>query len=418
MSKTTELALVGASLPAHPETTGDDILTSPSAYRHAMELAATLAQSQLLPKSFQGKPADVLMAMILARRMGEDVFTVLQNVHFVGNKPGWSASFLIARANQSGIFSTPLTWETRGTGEDMEVTCSATLAKTGQRVSRAASMRMARTEQWTKNPKYNLQGLAEQMLAYRSATLMLRLYAPQIMYGLHTEDEWQDVSASRGQSVTYEEPDTHASSPPAPRPRPPSAETAPPQTRARAQGERGDPFVALPSGEAGDAHSTTATGSTPEQRPSTSSSSPSAVGDPQSPSGTSSAPTGQDGPGEARKALLSVVEGYNQSHPYLLKEVAKAQGLVSRNKASDTQLQALVSTMEQRIALMVLGDEALRERLRLAEAAALALVGPEDTRALAEAAGLPLEGPNPVLDGAPRPCVERYLYALEQVVQP
>lgn len=375
MSKTTELALVGtATSPTVIEHVDVDPMTSPAAYRHAMELATTLAQSQLIPKNFYGKPADVFMSMLLARRMGEDVFTILQNVHFVGNKPGWSASFMIARANQSGIFSTPLTWETTGEGDDMAVTCSATLAQTGQVVSRSASMRMARTEGWTKNPKYNQHGLAEQMLHYRSSSLLLRLYAPQVMLGLHTEDEWQDVAAARGEPVTYTDP-----TPPAPTPRP-----------RRGSPEPTPPLVAVDV--------------------------------------PSDVPSGRDGLGEApeapaapdpdRAALLERLAVFRANCPDLLRAEAKHLGHSSPAKATTDGLRAIVAAVDARIALAPLTDEELFARLALAEHAASAHIGPEETAALGVAAGLPVGPGGVVTDGAPRAMVERWLAALEWAVQP
>lgn len=190
----------------------DDILWSPHSYKHAMELATTLSKSQLLPATFRGKPEDVFMAIMLARKMGEDVFTILSNVHFVNGKPGWSAPFLIARANASGVFDGELSWQTTGEGAKLAVTCSAILKKTGQRVSKTVSLEMARADGWTKNNKYS--SIPEQMLSYRAATFLIRLYCPAVLYGLHTSDEWEDVAAARGQpiSASYEEPEPSPSS--------------------------------------------------------------------------------------------------------------------------------------------------------------------------------------------------------------
>lgn len=197
--------------PIRAGTSADDILSSPAAFRHAMDLAATLARSQLLPAAFRGKPEDVFMAIMLARRMGEDVFTILSNVHFVNGKPGWAAPFLIARANGSGVFRDELAWETTGEGDELAVTCSGVLKKSGQRVAKVVSMRMARADGWTRNTKYT--SIPEQMLSYRAATFLIRLYCPSILYGLHTTDEWEDVAASRRpQPVDYTDPD-----PPTPR---------------------------------------------------------------------------------------------------------------------------------------------------------------------------------------------------------
>lgn len=193
-------ARTALSLPA------DDLLSNRDAFRNAMEMATLLAKSQLIPPAFRNKPEDVFAAYMLARKMGEDLFTVLNAVHFVNGKPGWNASFLIARANASGVFSEPLSFDTTGEGASLAVTCSATIKATGRRVSKTISMAIAKAEGWTKNGKY--ANIGEQMLSYRAATFLIRLHCPGILYGYRPVDELEDIEANRGRTVTssYEDP--------------------------------------------------------------------------------------------------------------------------------------------------------------------------------------------------------------------
>ena len=68
-------------------------------------MSETLAQSDLLPKTFQGKPANIMMAMNMAERMKADPFMVMQSMHVVHGKPGFSAAFCIALLGQSGLIT-------------------------------------------------------------------------------------------------------------------------------------------------------------------------------------------------------------------------------------------------------------------------------------------------------------------------
>lgn len=188
--------IIEAETPPVPEPDHGDLLLSSAGFAHGMSLAQTLSQSRMIPAGFRGKPPDILLAVDLARRMGEHPVAVMQNLHFVGDKPGWSATFLIARAANSGIFAGPLEFDTTGEGPTMAVTCSGVLRGSGKRVSRTVSMAMAKAEGWTRNAKY--ASIGEQMLSYRSAAFLLRLYAPNIMLGLRTTDELQDIAASNG----------------------------------------------------------------------------------------------------------------------------------------------------------------------------------------------------------------------------
>jgi len=173
-------------------TTGD-IYSDGAAFALAQRWAQAFSASKLVPEHLQGKAADCLVAFALARTMKLEPLTVLQNIHFVKGKPGWSAQFLIARANMSGKFTHGLRWRTEGKGADMSVTCYAHTTD-GEIVDATASMAMAQAEGWTSNSKY--KSMPEQMLRYRSATLLVSLYCPEVKFGIPTAEELEDVAAA------------------------------------------------------------------------------------------------------------------------------------------------------------------------------------------------------------------------------
>lgn len=173
-------------------TTGD-IYSDGAAFALAQRWAQAFSSSKLVPDHLQGKTADCLVAFALARTMKLEPLTVLQNIHFVKGKPGWSAQFLIARANMSGKFVHGLRWRTEGKGADLSVTCYAHTPD-GEMVDATASMAMAQAEGWTSNSKY--KSMPEQMLRYRSATLLVSLYCPEVKFGIPTAEELEDVAAS------------------------------------------------------------------------------------------------------------------------------------------------------------------------------------------------------------------------------
>jgi hypothetical protein len=111
----------------------------------------------------------------------------MQSIYIVGGKAGWSSSYMIARINKSGLIKGRITWDTKGSGKDLEVTAKATLADTGEVVSATATFQMAIAEDWIKNKKY--QSMPEQMLRFRSAAMLQRLYFPEVMLGYRTAEE-------------------------------------------------------------------------------------------------------------------------------------------------------------------------------------------------------------------------------------
>jgi len=173
---------------------GGDPFTDPAAWEQINRVGKAFAASALVPEHFRGKLADTIVAVAMAQRIGENPLIVLQNIHIVKGKAGWSAQYMIARANASGLLRGRIRWDIVGKGDNLAVTAKATLADTGEEVTFTASMEMARAEKWTDNPKY--RSMPELMLRYRSATFLVRLYLPEIMLGYQTAEELEDVGAA------------------------------------------------------------------------------------------------------------------------------------------------------------------------------------------------------------------------------
>jgi hypothetical protein len=178
-----------------PAVTTDYDPLAPAHFEHSQRVAKMFAASELVPPHLRGKMADCLIAYAIAKRTREEPLVVLQNIYFVSGRAGWSATYMIAKANRSGVFARRINWRVEGEGKNLRVTAFATLADSGEPVEATASMAMAEAEGWTKNPKYRT--MPDQMLRYRSATMLIRLFAPEVMMGLPVAEEL-DYSQARG----------------------------------------------------------------------------------------------------------------------------------------------------------------------------------------------------------------------------
>jgi hypothetical protein len=172
--------------------------TGEQAHFQLMQRKAQLyANSPLIPDALraggqQAAIANCYIGLAIAERMGESELTVLQNIHIVKGKAGFSAQFMIARANASGVFKGRINWRMTGSGDTLAAEAYATLADTGEEVSFPVDMAMAKAEGWTSNPKY--KSVPHLMLRYRSAVFLVRLYAPEVMFGYQTAEEVEDVA--------------------------------------------------------------------------------------------------------------------------------------------------------------------------------------------------------------------------------
>lgn len=174
--------------------------TSPGevAFNLAQRQAIALSKSDMVPKSYQGNVANTMIAMETANRIGAGVFQVMQNLHIIHGRPGWSSTFLIATVNASGRWS-PLKFRMQGVEGKPDWGCRAyaTDKSTGEEcVGPAITMAMAKAEGWSTKNGSKWLTMPELMLCYRAAAFWVRLYAPEVAMGIHTADEVTDMQPS------------------------------------------------------------------------------------------------------------------------------------------------------------------------------------------------------------------------------
>lgn len=163
-----------------------------AAFEHLWRVAKAFSMSGMVPAHFQGKPESCMVALMYAQQLGEHPMVMFQEVTVINGRPGTSARFAISRANRSGLLSGPITWKSKGTGDALEVTASATLAGTGEVITATVSMKEAQADGWTRNSKY--KSIPEQMLRWRAATRLINLYLPEVLFGLGVKEEIENVS--------------------------------------------------------------------------------------------------------------------------------------------------------------------------------------------------------------------------------
>jgi len=158
----------------------------------AQREAKLLGASSLVPKQYQGNVADVVVAMNMANRMNADPLMVMQSLHIIHGKPGWSAQFLIATFNACGRFST-----IRYEFSEKKDACTAVTTElaTGADIrGPEVSLEMAKAEGWSTKAGSKWKTMAELMLRYRAAAFLIRTTAPEIGLGLYTTDELKDIN--------------------------------------------------------------------------------------------------------------------------------------------------------------------------------------------------------------------------------
>jgi len=175
------------------------------AFEDAQRIAKALASSTLIPPQFQGQQgfANCLVALEIANRMRMSPFQVMQNLHIIHGRPSWSSQFIIGLINGCGRFS-PLRYEMSGTGESLACYCLATELSSGKDLKGpTVSMAMAKKEGWSTKGGSKWQSMPELMIRYRAAAFWGRLYIPELLVGIQTQEEVVDI-----EPVTVNEPAT------------------------------------------------------------------------------------------------------------------------------------------------------------------------------------------------------------------
>lgn len=176
-------------------TSSGSVFSGIQAFEDAQRIAKALASSTLIPPQFQGQQgfANCLVALEIANRMRMSPFQVMQNLHIIHGRPSWSSQFIIGLINGSGRFS-PLRYEVTGQGETLACTCVATeLATSNDLRGPTVTMAMAKKEGWATKSGSKWLTLPDLMIRYRAAAFWGRLYIPELLVGIQSQEEVVDI---------------------------------------------------------------------------------------------------------------------------------------------------------------------------------------------------------------------------------
>lgn len=174
------------------ESTPGDVFSIQS-FEHAQRVAKMLSTSELIPKEYQGKVQNVMIALEMANRIGASPLMVMQNLYIVHGKPSWSSTFIIAALNSCKRFS-PLRFDMDGSGD--EYGCKAwafDLKDQSKLEGPKVTWAMVKAEGWLQKNGSKWKTMPDLMFRYRAAAFFGRLYAPDILMGMQTMEETIDI---------------------------------------------------------------------------------------------------------------------------------------------------------------------------------------------------------------------------------
>lgn len=195
--------------------------SSAANFQEATKMARALCRSTMVPKEYQGEGnlGNCIVALEMAQRIGASPFAVMQNLHVIQGRPSWSSSFILAALNTCGKFS-PIRFEEEDRGErtvnytwtdrsknkhqdsvtvhDKYCRAWAYDKATGERLyGPPVTVEMAVKEGWYTKNDSKWQTMPDLMLRYRAAAFFGRLYAPDVLMGMHDTEEVREITVNR-----------------------------------------------------------------------------------------------------------------------------------------------------------------------------------------------------------------------------
>lgn len=180
---------------SQPQFGGLNMFANQDSFNTGYRMAQVLSASTIVPKAFQNNIGNTMIAIDIAQRLHTNPLMIMQNVYIVYGMPSFSAKFLIACINASGLFATPLRYEFVGEKGKDDWGCAAyAIDKEGELLKGSTiTIGIAKKEGWYLKDGSKWQVEPEQMLRYRAATRFQTAYCPEITCGLAVKEDIEDA---------------------------------------------------------------------------------------------------------------------------------------------------------------------------------------------------------------------------------
>lgn len=183
-----------ASVPQVP------VFNDKQSFEHAQRVSKMLGSSSLVPKDYQNNIPNIMIALEMANRIGASPLMVMQNLNIIQGRPSWSSQFIISALNSCKRFS-PLRFKMEGEGDEYGCTAWAKDHSGEILEGPKVTWKMAKDEGWSTKGGSKWKTMPELMFRYRAAAFFGRLYAPDVLMGMGSADEADDIVANETQLI-------------------------------------------------------------------------------------------------------------------------------------------------------------------------------------------------------------------------
>jgi hypothetical protein len=165
----------------------------PASLNEAMEMANMLSGSQMVPKCYQNRPQDTLVAMMMGSELGLNPIQALQNIAVINGKPAIYGDALLALVQNHPKFGGH-----EESFDEQTMTATCMVWRKGEQKAHTVTFSRADAEMaklWGKQGPW--QQYPKRMLMWRARGYALRDKFADALGGLITVEEAQDIPTER-----------------------------------------------------------------------------------------------------------------------------------------------------------------------------------------------------------------------------
>lgn len=168
---------------------------APRNLQEAMEFSKLMSQSAIVPKDYQGKPANVLVAVQWGMELGLAPMQAMQNIAVINGRPSIWGDAMLAICQAHPQF--------QGIDEQVDDTrATCTVKRNGRTVTQTFTMEDAKRAglagkqgPWSQYPK--------RMMQMRARSFALRDAFADALKGIQSAEEVQDIPTERDMGTVY-----------------------------------------------------------------------------------------------------------------------------------------------------------------------------------------------------------------------
>lgn len=163
-------------------------------YNQSLQMAQVLSKGEIIPQSYKNKPADCLIAIDIANRLGMSPAIVMQNSQIVRGNFTWKGSACKAMIDGCGRYKKTRYVYVGEEGKENYGVYLEAIDNDGDVVKgTAVTMGMAKKEGWYDKDGSKWRTMPDLMLKYRASAFFMRTECASIAMGFLTKEEVEDV---------------------------------------------------------------------------------------------------------------------------------------------------------------------------------------------------------------------------------